>query len=139
MRVGNQKQVVGLEVAVHHVASVGRGQGLGHLAAPVDGVVDPHGAPAEHLGQRLTLQVLHHDVGRAAAEDARVVDVHDTGVADGVRGPGLGDEPADDLRVGRVARRQHLDRRAPADATMDREVHLSHPPFSDEALDFVVA
>jgi len=65
MGIGDQEQVVGLEIAVHHVAGVRGGQGLGHLAAPVDGVLELERAAAKRLGERLALEVLHDDVGRA--------------------------------------------------------------------------
>ena len=51
----------------------------------------------------------------------------------------LGDETADDLRVGGVAGGKHLDRGPAPDARVDGQIDLSHPPFSDEALDLVVA
>jgi hypothetical protein len=139
MRIGDEKEIVGLEIAVHHVAGMGCGEGFRGLAPPVDSVVDGQRPARQYLLERLALEVLHHDVWRAVLEHAQVVDIDDVGVADGVGRARLGDEAADHLGIGGIARRQHLDRGVASDARMHRQIDLSHPPFSDEALDPIVA
>jgi hypothetical protein len=59
-------------------------------------------------------------------------------VTDGVGRACLGDEAADDLWVGGIAGGKHLDGGQAADARVLGQIHLTHPPFSDEALDLVV-
>ena len=61
------------------------------------------------------------------------------GVADGVRGPGLGEEPADGGGIAGQVGVQHLDGRPPADAGVVRQVHFAHPPLAQQGHDLVIS
>ena len=115
------------------------GQRFGDLATPIEGVIEGQGAAHQSLLQCFAVKELHDDVGRSIVEDTGIVDVHDVGVADGIGGPRFGDEAAGDLWIGGVGGRKHLDGGLAADAGMLGQIHLSHTPLSDEALDLVVA
>ena len=94
-------------------------------------------APVEHLVERLAFQVLHHDVVDAAgladligADHVRVVELREQ--------PGLALEPAEDVRVLRLRRRQDLQRDELAEV-VDGLVHAAHLPLADLVEDLVPA
>ena len=63
----------------------------------------------QSLVERLALEQLHDDVGRAIDVVTDVEDLHDAGVADRVRGAGLVEEALHDLALERVLGVEDLD------------------------------
>ncbi len=76
-----EQDVLGLDVPVHDVLSVGVRQGVGHVAS------DPH----QPMAQRLALDE-RHDVEEQAVRDARIEQRQDVGVGETGRHLDLAEE-----------------------------------------------
>jgi hypothetical protein len=76
--------------------------------------------------------------GTPSSAHARVEDLDDVRVADGVGGPRLVEEPAEELLVARELLVQHLDRDAPPDPGVLGQVNRAHPPLPQQREDPVI-
>ena len=134
-----QKDIVGLDVAVHEPLAVGGREPLRDFAAD-----------AEHLGereralrlsglfQRAADEQLHHDVGQAVFV-ADLVDRHHMGVIDRRRRPALAQESARRGRVAGFRRMQHLDGDVAAELLVAGQVDAAHAALADQTHDGVAA
>jgi hypothetical protein len=105
--VGDQVEIVGLEIAVDDPGGVRGGERAGGLRgdAPRLGVAHAPDAP-EPRGEVLALEQLHHDVRDARRQRPAVEHLDDAGVTDRVRGARLVEEALEDLGVvGQAGRR----------------------------------
>src|SRR5690606_8261298 len=78
---GREKEVLGLEVAVHDTARMRRGETPYRLKGDIEGCLRREGAPIERAPQRLTRQSLGHEVRNVIVfasavngEDVRVIE-----------------------------------------------------------------
>nr|ART38290.1 F383 [uncultured bacterium] len=108
VRIPDDEQVGGLEVAMHDAALVGGADGAGGLAHEQDGAVERQRPGLDPVLEVVAAQLLHQQVG-AVAVIADVVDLHDAGVVDAGRRPGLVEEAGDDVAVRRHLGLEHLD------------------------------
>ena len=88
-------------------------------------------ALGDALAQRLALEQLHEDVGRAVAVLAEVPHAHDAGVHDLRRRARLVHEAALDRRVAGELLEQHLDRDLALEQEMLGDVDRPHPAFAE--------
>ena len=89
-------------------------------------------APAEHVVERLALDVLHRDVVDAVAL-ADVVDDDNVGVIEARSEPGLALETGEPLGVAAELGRQHLQRDGPIEPRIARAIDLAHAAASEDA------
>jgi hypothetical protein len=135
-----QEDVVGFDVAVDDALGVGGAERRGDLPGDVgDPGLGQRALAVEQLGQRLTLEELHHDEGPAVVGLAEVGDVDDVLVADRRRQPGLLLEARDHLLLARVLVEQDLDRDPLADERVGRLVDRAHAALADLAGHHVAA
>jgi hypothetical protein len=132
------EEVLGLQVPVDNPLLVGRCEAVRNLHRIVDRLALRESAVRKPQAQRLTLEQLGNDVGRAF-EGADVVDRQDVRV---VERPGrlrLLLEAAQPLRIAREGGRQDLDRHVPLQPLVPRAVHLAHPAGAERGEDLVGA
>jgi hypothetical protein len=82
------------------------------------------------VGERPSIQKLHHQVGHVAAigaGDPEIGDVDDVGVAQTAARLRFALEPREKLRFRRPLGSDHFDRNHPRGAQVRRQVHISHP------------
>ncbi|CAN5834152.1 hypothetical protein BH11MYX4_BH11MYX4_38450 [soil metagenome] len=94
-------------------------------------------ATVEAGPERLSAEVLHHEVGLSLGVDAVVVDPHDVLVAQLRGGPGLAVE-AREARLFDERRVHELDRHVDAEREVDAEPDASHPALRDLLLEAVL-
>jgi len=133
------EDVVGLEVAMHDADRVRRGERREHLAHDLDQAAERHRARLRDRGERLALDVLHHDERPAVGQLRHVDDADDALVADQIDRAPLGEEPLEQLGVPRALIRQDLDRHAAADRRLHREVDAAHAALAEQARQPVTA
>ena len=134
-----QKDIVGLDVAVHEPLAVGSREPLRDFAAD-----------AEHLGEReraLRLsglleraadEQLHHDVGQALFV-ADLVDRHHVGVIDRRRRPALAQKSTCRCGVAGLRRMKHLDGDVAAEFLVPGQIDAAHSAPADQLHDRVAA
>ena len=134
-----EKDVLGLEIAVDDAVLVGRVEGVRDLRA------DHHGTRRievplafEAIGQRLALQVLHDEIELATRRRAEVGDVDDVLVADLVDRLRFLHEARDDLGVARQLGVDRLERDLLANNRVLGEVHHAHAPLAQPGCEPVV-
>jgi hypothetical protein len=137
---GAEEDVLGFEVAVDDPLLVRRIQRVGDLRADRHRLSQWNSFfPLEAVGQRLALQVLHHEVELALRRVAEVRDVHDVLVPDLIDRLGLGDEPRDDVGILRQLRVDRLHGDLLPDDRVLRQVHHPHAPLSELGGNLVVS
>src|ERR1041384_1922901 len=82
LRVSDDKDVVGLEVAVDDARGMGGCQHTGDLACDCEGLLPEKPLSRRALRERLAIEILHHDVRGALGGPAEVVDLDDAGMSD---------------------------------------------------------
>jgi hypothetical protein len=137
--IGDQHDVVGLEVAMDDAAVVGGRQRARDLPRQLDQLGLAHERPRQALAQGLTGDELHDDEGLAVGQVAEVVDLDDVGVAQGRGDAGLVEEPGHHVAGVGELRQQHLDRRRSAEQRVLGAVHGAHTTLAELAGDAVVA
>ena len=130
-----QDQVLRLHVAVDDVLRVGRGEPVGRLARHAQRVHHVEALLAvEEIQDLLAVEQLHHEVVELPLR-AHVVDLQDVLVVDLRDRAGLGLELLDELRVGRGAREQDLDRDRGAEGLVRGPVDARRAALPDQRLD----
>jgi hypothetical protein len=94
--------------------------------------------PGHAVGQALSVQHLHYDVGRARRERAKVEDLDDAAMADTGRRARLVEEALDHLVGPGQLGVQHLDRHAAAERRVRRQVNRCHASLTETLNDLVV-
>ena len=108
------------------------------MSAPIDSAcAHVERTAAQAVGERLPLDVLHHDERPPVRRGADVVDRADAGMVERGRGPRLLDETAFRRGVAGTARRHELDRHGPIEIQVLREEHLAHAARAERADDLV--
>jgi len=130
--------VGGLQIAMDDAAAMRLVQGIDDLDGVRQRLLDRHRPPRETLLQRLTFDVLHHQVLDAILL-ADVVDRADVWVVEARDDLGFTPERAARRRIVRAVRRQDLDRDRPVQARVDSAVHLAHPAGRHHRLELVDA
>ena len=137
---GDDKDVVGLEVAVNDALFVGRAERLGQLS---DDRQDPLGREGrlvlDDLAQGVALDELHDRVRHAVWSRTEVVDVDDIGVADPRRRLGLADESLDHVLIAGHIAFEDLYRHHLLDDDVLGQKHHAHAALAELALDLVAA
>jgi hypothetical protein len=95
--------------------------------------------PRQPGRQRLAVEQLHDDVGRAVGRHPEVVDLDDARVLDRAGGAGLGEEPLHRRRIARQLGAQQLHRGLAPEHRVHRQVHRAHAAAAELALDRVAA
>ncbi len=139
--VGDQEDVLRLEVAVQDVTGVRGAERRRQLPRQVQRLIDRHGAGArDALIEALTFEVLHHQVGAAIDVIAEVEDLDDARILDRRRGLGLVEKTLERLRPRRGGgAREQLDGDAATQHAVLGEVHHAHAALSEDALELVTA
>ena len=117
-----QQDVGRLEVAVDETLLVGIVYRLGDLPGQLGGPDEWQPFRAQNLGQRLSLDVLHHHVGHAVIVKADVVDGHDRRVFEPGDGAGLDEETLHFLRRGQGAATKNFNGHQPAQFGVFRQI-----------------
>ena len=114
---------------------VRRGERLGDLPRQLDRL-HHRGASAarQEIGERPTLDELHHDV-LPVAVGSGVVDADDRGLVQPRGRLGLTAEPGDEPRVTRELGEQDLDRDRSMEHRVEAAVDLGHPARTDPRFD----
>jgi len=142
----------GLEVAMHDAGRVGLGDPLGGLGEVAEQRPEIRLLVVDSLVEGVARDQLHRDVvdrfggrfgvsARPAGPDlvvADLVDGDDVRVVQGGGRPGLGDEAAHPLLVADQLRRQDLERDAPLELLVLRDVDLAHAAGAERADDAVM-
>ena len=134
--VGGDEDVLGLQVAVDDAAAVRRGQAAGDLLRVRQGLAQRQRAAAERAAQRLAVEQLGDDVGPPVG-GADVVDRDDVRVVERGGGARFQLEAVEALRIGREARRQHLDGDVAAEARIAGPIDLAHAAGAEQRDDLV--
>ena len=132
------EDVLGLQVPVDDPLLVRGREAVDDLERVVDRLARRELAAREDRPERLALEQLLDDVGRALVR-ADVVDRGDVGMVQDARRLGLLLEPAQPVGVGGEGGGQDLDRHVAAQARVLRAIHLSHPARADLREDLVGA
>ena len=126
-----QEQVLGLEIAVDDALLVCGRQTARDLDAVLDGLARAERARRHPVAQRLALQQLRDDVGRAVVL-AGVVDGDDVGVVEGAGGFGLVLEAAQALGVLGEVGVDDLERYVAGKPLVTRAIDLAHPALAEQ-------
>jgi hypothetical protein len=138
--VGNEKQIVRLQIAMNHARGVRSGDRVRDLRSKRRRQCDRQWfLSTKSRAEALSLQELHDDVATASFVFAIVEDVHDARMPDRCRRLCLGEEA---LRVCGVLHQtilNELDDRLAAERDVLGQVHDAHPSGAQEANNSVVA
>jgi hypothetical protein len=138
--VGDQEDIVGLEIAVQDAGGVGGSHCAGDLADHAQRVGHGQRTVALEPGRQVgALEQLHDQVGGAVLGVAEIEDLDDAGVVDRRRRAGLVEEPIDDAVVVRDVGVEQLDRGAPAEQRVLAEVDRPHTAGPDRGEDAIRA
>src|ERR1700733_11201466 len=135
----HEEDVLGLHVAVHDAARVGRGERTAYLTRHGD----RHGGrklpdALDVLAQFLAVQKLTDEVGHAVDRLVYVEDVDDVRMADRTCRLGLTLEPGDHLGLKRELGGQDFDGEPPVlEPEVARLIDATHPPLPHQARDLV--
>ena len=129
-----QHDVVGLDVAVHHAASVRVGERVGDVLQQAHAFARRQRAGArDTLREALALDEAHHERQHALAF-LDGVHRHDVGMREARRDAGLPHEPLAQHRIGREGLRQHLDGHMAVELQVAPEVDGAHAAAPELAL-----
>jgi hypothetical protein len=134
-----EKEVLGLEVAVHHPRGMHRVDRGHHREQEVQRLGDREGTLATELrGEVFAVEEFHHEKGHAVF-DADVGDIDHVGVAHPRGGAALAEKARDALGLGEGGCVQGLQRHALAQVHVLGLVHRAHAPAPDGAEEGVAA
>ena len=131
-----EHDVGGLQVAVDDAALVGGVEALGDLHGDLERRGERQGAAEDPLGERLALQVLHDQEGRAVVL-ADVEQGADARVGERRQGARLALEARPAVGVRGQGGRQHLDGDGAVETGIPGAIDLAHPARADGARDLV--
>jgi hypothetical protein len=117
-------------------SGVSGGQAACDLDAALDGLSQRQPAVAETVAQRLAVEQLGHDEGRAVVA-ANVECRENVRVIQRRRGSRFLLEALQAIGIGRERRREHLDGDVGSQPRIARAIHLAHAAGADGADDFV--
>ena len=132
-----QKDVGGLDVTVNDAERVRVLEGVGHLHANIQHLIEPQGLLGNPLPQRCPFQQLH-DEERLVAVATDVVQRADVRMIERRRGARLALETVERGRILRQPGRQELHRHLPAQASVLGPIDDTHPAFADLVEDAVM-
>ena len=133
-----EEDVLRLEVAMHDTLAVGVVERERELVQDSPRFLGRQPLlPAQSLGERLTVHVLHHDVDEVALF-AEGVHRNDARVAEPRRHPRLAAEPLAMLVARRELVTEHLDRHQPVERDVSGEEDDAHPTTSQLAHDLIL-
>jgi hypothetical protein len=133
VRIVDDEQVVGLEVAVNDALGVRRTQRGRRLIREVHGGRDGQRPVApQPRSQALTFEQLHHQERRPVGERAGVEDLDDVRVSDRVGRARFVQEARQQVLVAAVVLVQDLDRHAAADPRVLGEIDGAHPTLAQQ-------
>ena len=142
-RVGDQPDVVRLEVSMHDTQTVRRVERKGDLFDELDDDIETECRRSLEQGaQGGTLEILHDEIGDflvANRSNAEVGHVDDVRVPKAPRRSGLAAEALDRARVGHQLRQDRLDRDRAPRSEMLGLVDGAHPTPADQRIDPVLA
>jgi hypothetical protein len=125
-----QHDVAGLQVPMDDPPPMGVVERVRDLDGIPKRLIERQRPPQQTLGERLALEVLHHqEVDAAGAAD--VVDGTDVRMAERSERPGLALEPGPERGVARHVLGQHLHGHGPVQARVRGTVHLTHPALAE--------
>jgi hypothetical protein len=131
LAVGDQEDVLGLEVAVDDAAAVRGVQRRGDLAQQPQRLLGRQPTvPLEPRVEGLALEELHHDVRATVGVVAEVEDLHDAGIGDRGGRARFVEEALHDVLVRGQVGLQHLHRRAATEQRVLGQVHRPHPALT---------
>ena len=135
VQVADNDDVVGLQIAVDDALAMRGGQGLGNLPSQLQRVVYFQATPklGDTLRQRVSIEIVHHDVGAAVGQSIKLKDVYDARVLHDVRSSGLVEEAHGHLWIFREIRMQHFDRCSAANVLVYDLEDDAHAAFSEFA------
>ena len=136
--VGDEKHVLGLDIAVDDALVVRRSERAGHLRGDVGGLARRELAAAKPGPQRLAFDQLHDDVALSAV-GANVEDVDDVGMIQRANGAGLTLESGERGGIAAQGCWQNLDGDVATEARVTSAIDLAHPARADHRHDFVRA
>ena len=134
---GDEIDIVRLEIPVDYPEIVSAGERCGDLLQHVDGKRQVHRSPHDDIGQRLSDQELHDEIGQPVLGLAEIVDIDDVGVVDAVHSPGLSQEPGAEVLLAPPFRLKDLDGHDPIDEQMPGAIDRSHAAHSQSAFQSV--
>jgi hypothetical protein len=134
--VGEDEQVLGLEVAMDDALVVSGGEAAGDLRGPARGASRGYRALRQPLAQRLSLEPLEDEV-RSTLVLAGVEDRKQVRVVEGARGEGLLLEAAEAGRILAGRRGQHLHRDIAPEPWVEGAPDLAHAPRAERSPDLV--
>jgi len=132
-----QEDVRRLDVAVEDAVAVSPVEGVRHLNADVDDLVNLQRTAGKAVPERLPLHQLHHDEG-ASVVFSDVVDGADVPVIERGGGPGLHPEPVERLLIARELFGHELDGNRPPQPDVLGSVDDAHSASAQLADDSVV-
>jgi len=138
LSVGEQEQVLGLQIAVEQGLVVGGAETTRDLDGDLGRLANGQGARLEALAQRLALEQLH-DREDESFVHADIVNRQDVGMRQGGHGLGLALEPRTALRISGDARGQYFDRDVAIEPAVAGAIDLAHASRADGGHDFIGA
>ena len=134
------EDVLRLEIAVNDPLRVRRLQRLGHAARESRrGQPGERAPPRQHRGQRLPVEILHHDVGTAGGVDLAVEHLHDPRVRDRGGRARFQEKSLQQIGPADQLGRQQLHGRLALQVAVLGQVDLSHRARSELLEDRVAA
>ena len=139
VRAMHQKEIGGLEIAMHHPEGMRLGQRLGGLEHVIDRRVDrERPVLLEQVLEVRALEILHHHVRRAAGQRGDVEHAHDVLAPDLGGRASLPKKPGDEGRVVRELGEQELDRKALLEVQVLRREDDAHAALTEDGPDAVL-
>src|SRR5262245_16342688 len=133
-----EKDVRRLEIAMHDAAAVEGAEGTEHPERHRHRFVERHGAVAQPVGERLSVEQLHDDED-VVAGFADIEDLADRGMVDAGRGARLAPQPRAGIALVHVAGADRFDCDLALEARIAGAIDLAHSTGSDEREQLVFA
>ena len=131
-----QYHIAGFQIPMRDARAMRVVQRARNLDGVSQRLADREGAVGDPIGQRLPLEILHHEEIDAIllADVVEDADVRMVQRRDDTRFP---IEPLTELRIGRERRRKDFDGDRAIQAGVTRSVHFAHAARADGGLDFI--
>ena len=134
---GRDEDVSGLDIAMYDTVSMSEGKGGRDVSGDLSGAIGvQRSLGVDDLGERTTLDVLHHDeVGAELLTP--VVDRHDVGMVEVGGGLSFATEALDEEFIAGVFGEEHLDRHGAIKQEVAGQIHVGHATAGEFAMQFV--